>query len=285
MTFSRRAMVITLLVLTLVGIALVYAAGSVLSAPANRAVPPAPADLQAQTVEFAQVHGWLVSTGAPGPCVVLMHGVGADRSSMIERARWLKQLGYSSLLFDFQAHGETPGEKITFGYREAANAHAAVAFLRQSGLCTKVAGIGQSMGGAASLLGPEPLPVDALVLESVYPTIEQAVRDRMQRVLGFGGIYLAPLLYEQIPLRIGVPLAALHPADAVRDLHCPVFVLGGTADLSTHADETQHLFANAPGPKQLWLVPGAGHVDLFRFAGEEYRQRVGSFLDATLRAH
>ena len=39
-----------------------------------------------------------------------------------------------------------------------------------------------------------------------------------------------------------------------------------------------------PEPKQLWLVPGAAHVDLDRFAGAEYERRVLDFLADSLRA-
>jgi len=38
------------------------------------------------------------------------------------------------------------------------------------------------------------------------------------------------------------------------------------------------LFERARAPKQLWLVPNAGHVDLHRAAREEYEKRVLAFL-------
>lgn len=38
----------------------------------------------------------------------------------------------------------------------------------------KIGAIGQSLGGAAALLCPRPLQVDALVIEAVYPDIDGA---------------------------------------------------------------------------------------------------------------
>jgi len=51
--------------------------------------------------------------------IVLMHGVRANRLSMVRRAEMLHRAGYSVLLFDFQAHGESPGSHITMGYLES----------------------------------------------------------------------------------------------------------------------------------------------------------------------
>ena len=33
-----------------------------------------------------------------------------------------------------------------------------------------------------------------------------------------------------------------------------------------------------PNPKQLWLLENAGHVDMLRFAGMEYKNRLMDFL-------
>jgi uncharacterized protein len=51
--------------------------------------------------------------------VLLLHGVRADRLAMVSRAQLLTRQGFSVLLIDLQAHGATPGEAITLGYRES----------------------------------------------------------------------------------------------------------------------------------------------------------------------
>ena len=65
-----------------------------------------------------------------------MHGVRANRLVMLARARFLHKAGYAVLLFDFQAHGESSGKRITFGHLEGLDASAAVTFLHS---CTKSA--------------------------------------------------------------------------------------------------------------------------------------------------
>ncbi len=41
--------------------------------------------------------------------VLLLHGVRADRREMLNRARFLKEEGYSVLLIDLPSHGESDG--------------------------------------------------------------------------------------------------------------------------------------------------------------------------------
>ena len=113
MTSTLRKLLLLLPMFAVV--AAFYAAGSLLSAPAPRSVGVSPAELrESVSVRFGEVAGWYVPSLANAPCVLLMHGVRADRRSMIERALLLREAGYATLLFDFQAHGESPGEHITF---------------------------------------------------------------------------------------------------------------------------------------------------------------------------
>jgi pimeloyl-ACP methyl ester carboxylesterase len=270
-----------ILVLAMAG--LFWFGGTLYSAPAMQEVGPAPRDLDAIDVEFSGIHGWFVRAAQHSPCIILMHGVRANRSSMIERARFLRKNGYSSLLFDFQAHGESPGSSITFGYLESRNARSAVEFLRSEYHYNKIAVIGQSLGGAAALLGDSPLKVNALILESVYPTIENAISNRLQMYLGLPGIYLEPFVTVQLNPRFGITGADLRPISKIHSIKVPVFVIAGTEDRHTRIEESKQFFNEASHPKQFWAVPGAAHEDLHHYAQREYETRVLNFLKLYLR--
>ncbi len=262
--------------------------GNVLCAPAPRVIGAAPADLAAESVTIPcpdghDVHGWFVR-GTPGRgAILLLHPVRANRLAMLERARWLAHEGYAVLLVDLQGHGETPGAHITFGWLEGRCALASARWLREKLPGERVGAIGASLGGASALLAPEPLPVDALVLEAVFPSIEEAVRDRLRIRLGALGDWFVPLLTGQMKPRLGIEPEVLRPIDHLGALRCPVFVIAGARDEHTRVDESRAMFAAAREPRELWIVDGAAHVDLLRFAKDEYTRRVGGFLDRSLR--
>ena len=228
------------------------------------------------------LRGWFIPGHRGQGAVVLMHGIHDDRRAMIGRARFLTRAGYGVLLFDFHAEGESSGQRITFGATESADAAAAVAYLRRRAPGERIGAIGVSMGGAAALLGATPLDVDALVLESVYPTIDLAVSDRLAAHAGPLGAALVPLFLAQLRPHIGIDPGSLRPIDHIAQVHVPLYVMSGTADRDTHIDEAQALFARAHEPKTFWAVPGAGHEDLHAYDPPEYEQRVLAFFAATL---
>ena len=105
-------------------------------------------------------------------------------------------------------------------------------FLRGAMPAERVGVIGISMGGAAALLGSGPLDANAFVLESVYPTIRQAVSDRLGTWLGpLGGV--ARLFTPAVIHFVGDESASRKPSAADRSvarLHAPLLFLAGTAD-------------------------------------------------------
>jgi fermentation-respiration switch protein FrsA (DUF1100 family) len=212
-----------------------------------------------------------------------MHGVRANRAAMLGRMRFLHEAGYAVLAFDFQAHGESTGQRITFGQLEALDAAAAIRWAKQRLPGRKVGVIGASMGGAAMLLGPEPLPIDALILEAVYPDIESATRNRLEAYLGPLGRWGVSPLIAAVKWTIGGDPAALRPIDRIAAAGCPILILGGTQDERTSIAETRALFARAAEPKALWEIEGASHVDLAGFGGDAYRDRVLEFFRRYLR--
>jgi pimeloyl-ACP methyl ester carboxylesterase len=260
--------------------AIVWGVGWHLSKPANR---PIKMPDGYEPIVFNGTHGSFLKSGDNGICALLIHGVRSNRMSMIDRSIFLKEIGISSLLIDLQAHGETPGEMITFGIRESVDTENGVNYLRNIQSCVKVVAIGQSLGGASALLGSGPIKVDALVLESVYPTIEEAVKDRLEMRFGVIGKYLAPLLYWQIPLRIDTSLPNLRPIDMLKKVKVPVFIISGSKDRHTKAEETKRMFETANETKLLWLIDGAAHEDLYSYDPEEYRARIIGFVEQSLK--
>jgi uncharacterized protein len=274
-------------------VAAVLVVGLGLASPALTAIGTPPDLPGLQTVEIVSpsgstLKGWLVPAEPGGGAVVLMHGVRSNRRSMIRRARLLQERGFAVLLFDFQAHGESPGKHITFGHLEAMDAAAAVAFLRQRLPDERVGAIGTSLGGAAAVLGVQPLRLDALVLESVYPDINAALANRLRASLGpiAGRVFtplLTPMFETLLPPILGIQLGDLRPIDRVGTVTAPVLIASGTADDRTPISEARDLFERAPEPKQFWAVQGAGHVDLEAYAPDDYRRIVLAFLTERLQ--
>ncbi len=203
---------------------------------------------------------------------------------MLDRARFLHRAGYSVLLYDSRAQGESTGDRITFGYLESQDARVAVQLARTLAGGRRVAIIGVSLGGAAAILANPPLDVSALVLESVYPDIHRAVDDRLRALGGSVGAMGTPVLMALFQPMLRFPPSELRPIDYAGNLTAPKLFIFGTADTYTTMEESLELVGRAGEPKQSWAIQGAGHVDLFRYTGEEYRRRILEFLGPLMRS-
>lgn len=257
-------------------------AGEMLSRPAVKHIGEAPTDLHAVRVSIngpsSLVSGWL-SQGTKGHgAVLLLHGVRSDRRQMLERARLFARQGYAVLLIDLPAHGESAGERITFGLREADGVKAALGYLRRKLPGEPIAVVGVSLGAASIVLAKATPPPNAVILESMYPTITEAVTDRLTRRFGPVGDALAPLLLWQLPFRLGINADELRPIDAISSLGAPVLVASGTRDQHTTLAESMRIFEAAQEPKEFWPVEGAAHVDLYTHGPKAYESRVLPFL-------
>jgi len=283
-----RRILIHLAAFLIVALISIFAIGALLTGPAPSAVGTLSTDFPVESVEILSpdesiVYGWLAYGKPDGGVVLLAHSMRSNRLEMLSRARFLNGLGYSVLLIDLYAHGETAGNRITFGLRESESIQAAVAYLRQTFPHERIGAIGVSLGAAAIVLAKHRLNLDAVVLESLHPTIEEAVENRLKLHFGEYGSTLLPLLLFQLSFYLDTPTSALSPINRINDLNSPLLLISGTSDAHTTLPETERLLATAREPKDLWIIPGAGHFNMHTYAGREYEQYISDFLSKFIR--
>ncbi len=283
---ARQLMCWGLLLLT-AGLIGSWVVGGRIISPHPSIVGNPPSDFPATRVTLqsdsgSRLAGWHMRAHPPRGVVVLIHPLHGSRLIMLDRARFLRAEGYSIVMIDLQGHGESSGCQITMGHLEKHDVGAAVAFAREQHPNEPIGLIGVSLGGASALLA-SPLRLDAMVIESVYPTIRDAVRNRVKEHVGPLSWVPSELLLLQLKPRIGASTIQLRPIDHLSRVGCPIYPMSGTADTHTTAAETTAMFSAAQGPKDQWLVEGAGHEDLYKHSIVEYKKRVIRFFNKHLR--
>lgn len=289
MIINKKRTSLFLLFSSILCVLILYVVGYLLCAPNQVDIGDIPVELKAngKSVTFKSktgkdLSGWLIQGHADKAGVLLMHGVRSNRLQMVDRAIFLNNLGYTVLLFDFQGHGESSGDNITFGYLESKDAEGAFNFLESQITNKKIGVIGVSLGGAATLLGDVIHKADALVIEAVFSTLEEAVKNRIEIRLGEFGRRLSPLLTSQLKPRLGFDIETISPLSRMSLINCPVYVIAGEEDQHTKIFESEEMYEKINSTKQFWKVSGAAHQDFYRFANKTYEQNISDFFETYL---
>lgn len=224
------------------------------------------------------LEGWFVPRPETKKAVILLHGYGSTRTQMLARARLFHAQGYAVLLYDARGHGRSDGNVVGFGFFETRDLLGALDWMRSHGF-TEFGCLGASQGGATiALAAAELRDVRWAVLESVYPTLANAVDRRFRRTVFLPGWLAGSAMIPIAEWRLGVSASVVSPRDAIAGLRCPVLVVAGELDTHTLPDDARELFKHAPEPKTWWLVPGAAHIDLYGFAKQDYERRLLDFI-------
>ncbi len=277
------------LIVSMVITAWVVAGQLVAPSPAIVPLPASDVPIRPFTLHSAsgeQLAGWHIRSKEQKPkgVVLLFHAIRSNRMDVFARAKLLYQYGFSSIMIDFQAHGESTGKQITLGYLEHYDVLATIQYAKRLYPELPIAALGISLGGAAAILASEKIQgqLDALVVESVYSTIQTAIYNRVDRYLGFFAPLPTALLLLQLKPRLGFGAEALNMVHSIRKVSCPVLIISGEEDHHTRVDEAYRLYNNAPTPKQLWIVEGVGHQDIYEHKPKQYTLHVITFLLDTL---
>lgn len=290
--YGLRPLVKWFIVLTVAGlmsfVAVSWLVAGKLIEPANRTVAAPPPDFpvaehRIESDSGSKIAVWHSVVESSSATIILVHGIYGNRGNMLNRAKQFRKAGYSVALIDLQAHGESPGQSITLGYLERHDVRAAVDYCRRRNPNHRIGIDAVSLGGAATLLG-SPLNADAIVIESVFPTISQAVQNRISVRLGPFSHVLAPALLCQLPPRLGISTLDLRPIDKIADVGCPILIAIGDLDRHTTVEEAREMYETASSPKQLVIFNGVAHEDLYQHDPQKFADEILKFFDQYLKA-
>jgi fermentation-respiration switch protein FrsA (DUF1100 family) len=206
---------------------------------------------------------------------------------MLDVAAMLHRNCYNVLLFDWRAHGESDGDRTTFGYEEVKDLAAALDYVssRPEVDPERIGVLGNSMGAAIAIRGGAALPqLKAVVSDSPYPSLQDSIEVGVRRRGPLGLWPLRPLALLLGIKTIGVDPDLVRPIDEIDEISPrPVLIMHGGRDELVPDDTGDRLYTAAAEPKFLWYAPDAAHVRLSTRYPAEYEARVVAFFDAALK--
>jgi pimeloyl-ACP methyl ester carboxylesterase len=221
--------------------------------------------------------GWLFpATGvARKGLMIYLHGIADNRASGVGIAQRFTPQGYDVLVYDSRAHGESGGDVCTYGFHERRDVSRA---LDAAGASQAIL-FGSSLGAAVALQAAAVEPrIRGVIAQSPFADLRTIVEERAKRfgpLATRGEIAAALRLAEQ---QAAFRVDDVSPLALAPRIRVPVLLIHGERDRETAPAHSRRIHDALGGPRQLLIVPGAGHNDVL--GREEAWRAIDSWLAA-----
>jgi fermentation-respiration switch protein FrsA (DUF1100 family) len=234
-------------------------------------VPEGGEDVWFKVPSGERLHGWFVrARGASAVATVIyFHGNGGNLSYVDWAAENLSARGFDVLVFDYRGYGQSEGD-VSDERGLYADADAAYNYVvKERGVRPeRLVLYGQSLGTAAATDLAARESCGALILESGL----SSASDMAAVVLPWLPRFLHRLTRNK-----------LDSVGKLPRVRCPVLVVHGERDDLIPVAQGRALYAAAPEPKSLIIVPGAAHNDLSVVGGAKYLDTVAAFIRDSIK--
>jgi pimeloyl-ACP methyl ester carboxylesterase len=217
------------------------------------------------SADGTRLNGWFYEsqTRPATATIIFCHGNGGSISSVGWMGQRFAKHGFNVLLFDYRGYGASEGVAADESGLYA-DGDAAVAYIvNNKGVHPgQIILYGQSLGTTVASDVASRGNYGALVLESGLSSASSVANTALPWLPSWLH-FLGRNRFES--------------ARKLASVKSPVLIAHGDPDRTIPTDEARRLFAAANEPKQLMIVPGAGHV-VFASAGEPYLNQVEQFM-------
>ena len=232
------------------------------------------------TKDSIKLEGWYIKTKAAAKgTVVLFHGHVSKKSSVLNESEGFRQLGYNTLLVDFRAHGNSGGNTCTIGYTETEDVKLAYDYIKNRGEKNIVLW-GISMGAATitKAMSDYKMQPSKIILEMPFASILQAAEGRI-KMMGLPAQPLATLITFWGGTEQGFWGFGMKPSEFAKNIKEPTLLQWGKNDPRVQQEETDLIYKNLAGKKQLVVYETAGHESLCDKEHEKWMAAISGFLN------
>lgn len=232
-----------------------------------------------------RLHAYYIDAAVPtSKTAVIVHGYtdNAIRMMMIGYM-YNRSLGYNILLPDLRYSGLSEGDAFQMGWLDRKDVMQWMEVAHQIyGDSTQMVVHGISMGGATTMMvsgETQPEYVKCFVDDCGYTSVWNQFSKELEEDFGIPAF---PLLYTTSWLcewTNGWNFSEASSLEQIKKCRLPMLFIHGDKDDYVPTSMVYELYEAKPEPKELWIVPDAGHADSYKLNKEEYTDKVRQFTD------
>ncbi len=204
--------------------------------------------------------------------VLFLHGNAENISTHFRSIAWLPAEGFNVLAPDYRGYGASEGTPSLAGMQLDIDAAMRSLLAHQDVDPNRIIIFGQSLGGALAIHyaahNAYRANIRAVVIDSAFYDYRQVANEKLAASFITWPFQWLPWLTIDNDYSPAASIAALSPL--------PLLLIHGDQDMVVPAHHSRQLFERAGEPKELWIIPGAGHTQ--SLASEAVRNRLIEFL-------
>jgi uncharacterized protein len=222
---------------------------------------------------------WYVPVESSKGTVLIFHGYAGNKSQMVKESNQFNELGYGTLLADFLGSGGSTGNNTTIGFYESDQVKTVFDFVKANNR-ERIIMFGTSMGAVAIMksINDYQLDPESIILECPFGDMLETVQARF-RIMNAPVFPMSHLLTFWGGFQNNFNAFAHNPSEYAEKIEVRTLLLYGMRDDRVSLKETELIFKNLAGAKELKLYPEAGHESILMKYECEWIEDVGDFVE------
>lgn len=234
---------------------------------------------------YRLVADYIPAAHSTSKSVLICHGFMNNKEMMGAYAAMFHQMGYNVLLPDARSHGQSEGKYIGYGWPERYDERKWInRLIQKNGQDSQIVMFGVSMGGATTMMTSGlklPHQVKAMIEDCGYTSLAAELDHEASHMY-----HMPPLIAKPAEASLSIINRVANgfftsEASSVAALHYnhrPMLFIHGAKDNFVPTEMVYTNYKATRGPKELWVVPKAGHAKSFQTAPQQYQRHIQQFL-------
>lgn len=227
-----------------------------------------------------EIECWSIKADSSKGTVIIFHGYGGEKSSMLDKSDEFIKMGYSTFLVDFMGSAGSEGNQTTIGYKEAEQVKSCYHYLSSQSE-KNIYLFGTSMGAVAIMKSIKDYQINptAIFIECPFGSMYQTTSARFKS-LGVPAFPMAGLLVFWGGVQNGYWAFSHKPVNYAKYIKSPTLLLYGEQDKKVSRKEIDAIFSNLDCIKELKTYPLAAHENYLVKNKEQWSADIQNFISS-----